>query len=423
MVGSRRSPKPGRTGETRGFATALGLALGPAVALGLARFAYALLLPAMRASLHWTFFIAGAMNAANALGYLAGALLVARIARRLGIRRSFLGGLAVTVATLLATGGSRDVFVLLFLRTIAGVSGAVSFVAGAGLVAELARHGTQRRAASLLGIYFAGGGAGIVVSGLAIPWLLDATGAADGWQWGWVMLAGMGALALGVSTRASRETQEPRMTASAEKRWPAKRFSALLVAYTLFGAGYIAYMTFIIAYLESQGAGASEITWFWVILGCAAILGAFAWARPIASLAGGRGPAAVLAVLSVGALLPLIFNAELAAIGSAILFGGSFLSVVTAMTAVARRSLAPHHWTPAIATLTVAFALGQSIGPLLSGALSDGRSGLVVGLGLSAGVLVVAAFVALAQRSQEIPTMGASSANWVADASPLAEPS
>ncbi|MGH3781376.1 MAG: hypothetical protein ACRDRO_12310, partial [Pseudonocardiaceae bacterium] len=34
---------------------ALGLAVGPAVALGFARFAYALLLPPMRSSLHWSF--------------------------------------------------------------------------------------------------------------------------------------------------------------------------------------------------------------------------------------------------------------------------------------------------------------------------------------------------------------------------------
>ena len=47
--------------------------MGPAVALGLARFAYALLLPAMRADLSWSFADAGAMNTANAVGYLAGA--------------------------------------------------------------------------------------------------------------------------------------------------------------------------------------------------------------------------------------------------------------------------------------------------------------------------------------------------------------
>ena len=69
-------------------------------------------------------------------------------------------------------------------------------------------------------------------------------------------------------------------------------------------------------------------------------------------------------VLSVGALLPLLSRSPEAAMASAIFFGGSFLSMVTAVTAVARYSLQPHHWTPAIAGLTVAFALGQCLGPV-----------------------------------------------------------
>ena len=48
------------------------LALAAAVSLGFARFSYALLLPPMRAELHWNYFTAGAMNTANAAGYLLG---------------------------------------------------------------------------------------------------------------------------------------------------------------------------------------------------------------------------------------------------------------------------------------------------------------------------------------------------------------
>ena len=53
----------------------VGLAMGPAVALGLGRFAYALLLPSMRADLGWSFADAGALNTANAAGYLLGGSL------------------------------------------------------------------------------------------------------------------------------------------------------------------------------------------------------------------------------------------------------------------------------------------------------------------------------------------------------------
>ena len=63
--------------------TAFALALASAVSLGLARFSYALLLPAMRADLGWSYFTAGAMNTCNAAGYLLGALLAPRALARL----------------------------------------------------------------------------------------------------------------------------------------------------------------------------------------------------------------------------------------------------------------------------------------------------------------------------------------------------
>lgn len=66
--------RPARWSTGRQLLVALGLALGPAVALGFARFAYALLLPPMRSALGWSFATAGVMNTANAAGYLIGAV-------------------------------------------------------------------------------------------------------------------------------------------------------------------------------------------------------------------------------------------------------------------------------------------------------------------------------------------------------------
>ena len=400
---ARRSSALRRPRPPRGLATALGLALGPAVAIGLARFAYALLLPSMRADLHWSFITAGAMNTANALGYLAGAPLAAVAARRFGTRRVFVAGLGVTVLALLATGGTANTVALVAVRAVAGASGAIAFIAGAGLVAAAASAISPHRAATLLGIYFAGGGAAIVVSGLGVPYLLGATSSTDGWRWGWVLLAGLGAVAFGVATPVALASAEPPPAPVADRRWPARHLGPVLVSYGLFGAGYIAYMTFIVAFLKGRGTGSGGITAFWVVLGGASIAGAFVWARPIARLRAGRGPAVVLAVLGAGALLPLVSRSPEAAMGSALLFGGSFLSVVTAVTAVARRSLQPHHWTPAIAGLTAAFAVGQCLGPVLAGVLSDGPAGLSVGLALSVGVLLAGAVVALTQRHCETP--------------------
>ena len=61
---------------------ALVLSLGAAVSLGVTRFAYGLLLPPMRQALDWSYTLAGAMNTANAAGYLLGALLMPCLLQR-----------------------------------------------------------------------------------------------------------------------------------------------------------------------------------------------------------------------------------------------------------------------------------------------------------------------------------------------------
>ena len=390
---------PVRRSPGRDTLVALGLALGPAVALGLARFAYALLLPPMRSSLHWSFATAGAMNTANAAGYLLGALAAATVSRRCGGRRVFVGGMIATGVFLLASAATGDVTILLALRVLAGASGAASLIVGGALAVQLGHGKPPARSALLLGVYFGGGGLGIALSAVAIPPLLAALGPAAGWRWGWVLLAMITALSVLAATPAARRTPEP-AAGQRRERFPVRKIAVVLAGYTAFGAGYIAYMTFIIAYLKAGGAGTAEVSAFWAVLGVAAIAGGFGWGPMLGRLRGGRGPAVLMGVVTVGALLPLLTRAIPVAFASALLFGASFLAVVTAVTTVARTALRPDQWTAAIATLTTGFALGQCLGPILAGVLADSATGVRAGLLLSVIILAVGALLCLAQPVQ-----------------------
>lgn len=392
----------------RVWATALGLALGPAVALGLARFAYALLLPAMRTDLSWSFAQAGTMNTANAVGYLIGALVASPVITRVGARRAFLASLLLTALALAACAASGAFGVLLALRLLAGAAGAVTFIVGASLAANVAAGATPDRAALILGIYFAGGGLGVAVSGLLIPALLAATGA-GGWRWGWLTLGALAFAATVATLPAARRARLPSQASPGEVAWRPGPVGVTIGAYALFGAGYIAYVTFIIAFLKGEGAGPVEISGFWVVLGLAAIASAFAWGPVLGRLHGGRSIALAAGVVTLGALVPLLSDSTGAAFASAVLFGGSFLTVPTAVTAFARRAHDPHHWTVAIAALTVAFALGQCLGPALAGVLSDGPSGVRAGLTLSVLILAAGALLAVAQPHREAPQVAGAS--------------
>ena len=155
---------------------ALRLALGTASALGLARFAYGLLVPAMRDDLRWSLTQAGAMSAANGLGYLLGALVTPILVRRLGTAAAFRWGMVLTAVSLATTAVSGDYVVLLAARATAGVTAAVVFITG-GVIAS--RIAARAWSSAPIAIYFAGTGLGIVFSGATIP-ALELTGASPG---------------------------------------------------------------------------------------------------------------------------------------------------------------------------------------------------------------------------------------------------
>jgi predicted MFS family arabinose efflux permease len=375
----------------------VGLSMGPVIALGLARFAYALLLPAMRSDLGWSYANAGALNTANAAGYLAGALLATSAARRLGMKRAFLTSIIATAAAVGAAGLTASFATLMVLRFVAGVSGGIAFVTGGAMTAAIGT--TPSRSTLALGMYFSGGGLGIAISALAVPLLLDAVG----WRGGWLTLGALAAGAVLISIPALLRAPLPaaQSAASPGHSWPLRIIGVQLLGYALFGAGYIAYATFIIAHLRTASHfSAQDISIFWALLGLSAIVGVFAWSPVLARLKGGWGAAATIGVVTVGAALPLASAGKPLAYASAVLFGGSFLSTITAVTSLARRVAPSEAWTKAIAALTVAFGIGQCIGPFLSGYLSDGPDGVRSGLQLSAGILVCAVIVSAFQREQ-----------------------
>lgn len=386
---------------------ALALSMGAAVSLGITRFAYGLLLPPMRADLGWSYALAGGMNTANAVGYLIGALVTPALMRRYGAARLLIVGAVLASLFMAGSGFVTDAPALLLQRLLAGVASAWVFVAG-GLLA--ARLGTSQPARSgfLIGLYYGGTGFGILLSALLVPPVLQAAaGVAHGWTCAWWALALASGAATVLLAWAARAMPSVNGTAAAAAGTvPAapvalRRFAWALAGYTLFGAGYIGYMTFVIALLREQGASASFITVFYALLGIACVVSSRLWAGLLDRHRGGR-PQAVLNTLLGGAtLLPVLSASAPVALLSGLLFGGGFLSVVASTTALVRHNLPPAQWATGISAFTIAFALGQIVGPTVTGWIADGAGGLARGLVASAVTLWLGAALASRQRALE----------------------
>ena len=171
-----------------------------------------------------------------------------------------------------------------------------------------------------------------------------------------------------------------------------------LAGYTLFGVGYIGYMTFVIALLREQGVGAGAITLFYTLLGLAVVASARIWAGLLQRAQGGGALALLNALLGVATILPALTGAWPVVLASGLLFGAVFLSVVASTTAFVRHNLPQAQWAAGISAFTILFAFGQIVGPTVVGWVADGPGGLARGLVYSAAALWLGAWLAWRQK-------------------------
>lgn len=385
------------------WALALTLSLGAAVSLGITRFAYGLLLPAMRTDLGWSYTLAGAMNTANALGYFLGALLTPWLLKRVGASTLLWSGAFVASLFMALSGFFTATEPLLVQRLLAGVASAWVFVAG-GLMA--ARLGAQHPAHGglLLGLYYGGTGLGIVLSAVLVPWVLEQAGAQQhAWRWAWWLLAAICVVASAALLWPARLMAQPPAPAvsvpgAVPMRFRWRQFGFALAGYTLFGMGYIGYMTFVVALLREQGSSALAVTVFYALLGVAVMASSRIWAGLLDRHRGGGALARLNALLGVATILPALTQYWPVVLASGLLFGAVFLSVVASTTALVRHNLPASAWAAGISAFTTVFAAGQIVGPTIVGWIADGPGGLARGLVVSALALWLGAGLAWRQR-------------------------
>ncbi|WP_338340525.1 YbfB/YjiJ family MFS transporter [Burkholderia vietnamiensis] len=381
---------------------AVRLSLGSAIALGLARFSYALLLPPMKADLGWSFAEAGALNTANAAGYLLGALVFPLLSRRWRAGTLLTAGCVLTVSLMAACGLVSGTDALLAARVATGSGSALIFISGGVLAARLA-SASPRDAGLLLGLYYGGTGWGIVASSLLVPATL--VHRAHGWQPAWFALALACVLFSAAAVSAARRIEHAHAAAAVRRDAAAPaaiagpaRFAFALAGYGLFGVGYIGYMTFIVALLRGAGMSGTVVAAFYVMLGVATVVSARLWSTLLDRMRGGQALAVLNALLGVATLTPALFVHPAAAFASGVLFGATFLSAVASTTAFVRHNLPPQGWAKGISAFTTVFAFGQIAGPVAIGWVSD-SAGLARGLVYSALTLFAGAGLAAAQRA------------------------
>jgi predicted MFS family arabinose efflux permease len=372
------------------------LALGPALGLGIARFAYGLLLPPMRDDLGWSYSQAGWINTINAIGYIVGAMTAASVTQRLGAARTYGLGAFLTVAAVLALGFTDSFTTLSLLRLLSGVSGAFIFVAGGTMAANLAANHTERRGV-IVGLFYAGAGFGIAISGLIVPYWIQIFGI-TGWRTAWLLLGATGLVFAAAGYLAAAPSGFRSQTKSTHVRYRPLTHRWILAGYAAFGAGSIGYMTFMVAHLKASAQPSWHVSAFCVVIGLSAMAAPWLWSRLLMRSRQAHAFATLVGINALGAAIPLISMSFPAVMTSAVIFGAVFFAVVAATTNFVQYNVAPASRASAIGTFTVLFGLGQSIGPFAIGMVTDTTGSLHAGLTIGFGLIAFGAAISLMQN-------------------------
>jgi MFS family permease len=342
-----------------------------AVAMGIGRFAFTPILPMMQKDAGLTLALGGWLATANYVGYLLGAYSAMHL-RLTPARVVPLSLLATAVLTAgMAFTHLQSAWIV--LRFLAGMASAWMLIYTSSWVL---RHLAALERPGLRGVVFGGVGLGIIIAGLlCMLFLRSGWSSSDSW-----IALGVSALLMSLAAipafftdgQGSDSQAVPTVHAGATA---AREVYALALSYGIFGFGYIIPATFLPAMAKQQLPDPALFGWAWPLFGFAGLISTLMAGRLMVRYSNRHVWGTSHLIMGAGVVLPLLLPGMLGIVLAALCVGGTFMVITAAGIQEARR-LAPADPAPLMAKLTVAFALGQILGPVCVSLLPAGPRSL-----------------------------------------------
>ncbi|AGB47491.1 arabinose efflux permease family protein [Mesorhizobium australicum WSM2073] len=354
-----------------------------AVAMGIGRFVYTPILPGMMEELHLSPANAGWIASANYLGYLVGALAAAGSWAHGRERLLMLGALGASAVLAASMGLTDAMAAFVAIRFLAGLASAFVMVFMASIVFS---HIAAAGRGDLQAWHFGGVGLGIAISAAMMAVLVtEHAGWAQGWLWsGAISACGFVAVALLVN-------QGP-LTNGEVRREPAlpkdRSLMKMIVAYGLFGFGYVVTATFLVAIVRQGGGSRVFEAMVWMVAGLAGFPSVWLWQKIAARIGLYAAYALGCFVEVVGVTASVATGGRMGPLLGGVLLGGTFIAI-TALGLQAARQQAPASPRRIFALMTASFGLGQIIGPIAAGLLAQASGDFFLASIVAAAVLVV----------------------------------
>ena len=368
--------------------------------IGLARFAFGMLLPSMAADLGLSYEQQGFLSAAYFIGYLVIVGILPWLAPALGSRKLCSLGLALIGFSLLAMSAGRSYEFIAASYFITGLG------SGAGLVGALSLasfwfHPSHRARGA--GVAVAGAGIGMVFSGFLVPRVESGLGG-EPWQLIW---AGFGFIEIFLCLLAawflrSRPSElgltpygdDPGPMANSRAAGPglADRRAAtwwrmlhLGAIYLLFGVTCLTYATFIVTTMvDHLHVSDQEAGFLWACVGGLSIFSGAIFGLVADRFGHHIGMLSAFFVQAVAYGLVATQLGSWAMYSSLLLFGLSAWSLPPIIAAAVGDYLGAERAAGGFAAVTIMFAIGQVLGPAGAGVLA----GITGDFGISYGIAV-----------------------------------
>ena len=401
VVTPRPVGKPGRQAALGVVALA---ASSVAIGHGFGRLTYPFVLPAMVDDVVGSYGRAGLLGTANLGAYLAGLLVMIALSGRVALHQFLRVGLAGVTAGLVLLAVAPSYGALLVAMVLAGGFNAAIWVPASALAANAVPEHRRGLAVGALGM---GYGLAIVLAG-RLTRVVESVAGERAWRPVWAVAAALGAVTLATVVLGLRPQPVVRRPGGGLRLATLRGLPggyALTASYAAFALGYVIYTNYLVAALEDDaGFSAGHAAAAYSVLGFAGIVGGLLVGR-VSDRLGRRtvlvGAHALMAACAGATLV----GAEPWVTLSAAIFGVFASGLPAVVAAYVADHLEPAAVAGAFGVVTVAFAVSQTVGPPLGGALADATGAFTltfcVSLAAHAGGALAAA--ALPRRRRPAP--------------------
>lgn len=368
------------------------------IGVGVARFAFTSLLPAMLDGF-LSITDAGILASLNFSGYLGGAIFSIFIKDINAKVRYFRLGLILSVATTLILATSTSELAWIISRVVAGFGSAMVLIVGGAIVMVKLNYEDKTKA---MGIHFSGIGFAIVLSDLISQFVLKDANFATAW-----LVLGISAFIasfyswyiLSFDKLVKQDAPKHKLTLSTFSPF----VILLILAYFTEGVGFVVQGTFLPDIINSLKGLEGYGSLAWLVVGIAGIPSSIIWMRLAHSYGSLNIIIVAMSLQVVGILIPALSSNIYLVLFSGALYGSTFIGLVALFMHLGGK-LSPKNPVVLMGAMTAVYGIGQVSAPLYSVALVESFGDYKAALFVTAAIVFSGVVLLLYAKTKELKT-------------------